>query len=971
MTEFINTSAYATFRNAHSVELLLEHIQDARDRKQLDRLTGTQVTNSEPFWLLSDYLHSQIVKNPHWLEELEVLKDLPQEPSVAALMAGEAFFAKEHSELTQNIDFTIDEVELMKRLRSYRQWWMTRLIILDYQQTITLSQFTCYLSKLADVCVEASVRWSEAKYLALYGQAFDEGGEPLSLIVIGMGKLGGFELNLSSDIDLIFAFRQHGDTQGGKKSISHQEYFTKIGQKLIQHLDQITADGFVFRVDMRLRPFGQSGALVLSLDSLENYYQDQGRDWERYAMIKARVMLGSELDHQEFEGLRRPFVYRRYLDFGAIGALRDLKKMIAKEVRRKGIEHNIKLGEGGIREVEFIVQALQILHGGRDKGLQNASLLGLLPYLAQQEYLSSQQVAELNQAYLLLRRTEHALQSIKDEQTQLLPEDSIERARLAAIVGFNSWQELDEALWRVRKQVHQHFIELIDDGEEVDTEYDAETWRILLKKPEDISSILEAIERVDWISPDNIAQQIQGLLSSKTVAFMQAVGQERLAIFLAMLISKLEGEEQPDVIFERVLPILEAVLRRTAYLVLLCENPTAITHLVTLCRESVWFSQAISTTPALLDELLDAHSLFSPPDKAMLADELEQWLMRLPQDDEEAQMDAMRRFKRSITLRIAACDITGVLPVMKVSDHLTWLAEVLLEKVLQQSWFYLTQKHGFPVDQEEAHLTAQLSVVGYGKSGGWELGYDSDLDLVFLYEAQATGYTNGERSIDNQTFYTRLGQRLIHMLTSFTGAGRLYEVDMRLRPSGNSGLLVTSFDSFKEYQLKEAWVWEHQALTRARGLAGNSSLLKKFEACRKDIISQPRDVKDLKEEVIKMREKMRKHLDTGGKDKGFDLKQGAGGIIDIEFMVQFLVLAWSGKCPELMTYSDNVRQLEAAAKQDIVKPEIVAQLIDTYTFYRSRIHRLTLQQQGRVTQAEDLAAAQQLVSKLWQDFVDD
>ena len=964
---------YAIFcEQSSSRALLLEHVQDARERHSLDLLNQEQIDTLEPLWILSDYLHQQFTRFPHWLDDLLALKKLPEKPSKEALMAGEAFFSCEASACQTELLEPLDEASFIKRLRLYRQWWMVRLIALDIQQRLSLTELTLRLSALADACVNASLQWTTQHYLALYGQALDGNGQPLSMIVIGMGKLGGNELNLSSDIDLIFAFREHGDTQGGKKSLSHQEYFTKLGQKLIQHLDVVNADGFVFRVDMRLRPFGQSGTLVLNMDSLENYYQDQGRDWERYAMIKARVMSGNALDVREFEALRKPFVYRKYLDFGAIGALRDLKQMIAKEVRRKGIEHNIKLGEGGIREVEFIAQALQILHGGRDQGLQTPALLKVLPYLAQQDYLPVEEMDQLREAYLLLRRTEHALQAVNDEQTQLLPEDDRSRTRIALLVGFPSWEALDKRLWEVRKNVHSSFVALIDDGHESTEEVKSqETWRLLIKHPEDREAIQDAIELISWQDQEASISRISQLLSSRTVVFMQPIGHERLAVFLAALISKLTDEANPDLVLERVFPILEAVLRRTAYLVLLCENHTALTHLIRLCRESVWFTEAISTTPALLDELLDANTLFSPPDKSMLAEELQQILLRLPEDDEEAQMDAMRRFRRSIILRIAACDITEILPVMKVSDHLTWLAEVLLDQVLQQSWQYLTKKHGFPVSQGEVAFTPQLAIIGYGKSGGWELGYDSDLDLVFIHDAQANGSTDGNRSIDNLTFYTRLGQRLIHMITSFTAAGRLYEVDMRLRPSGNSGLLVSSLDAFKDYQQKEAWVWEHQALTRSRGLAGEPNLLAKFEDCRKEIIASVRDRDVLKAEVIKMREKMRAHLDTGGKEKGFDLKQGAGGIIDIEFMVQYLVLAWSCKYPELMRFSDNVRQLEAAALAGLIGAEQAEKMTDTYTLYRSLTHRLSLQQQGRVVQKDTLVDNQNLVSQYWESFVSD
>ena len=965
----IPLSQLQTLCTAQQREIKQQALSDAIARRIGLEIDAPTLERAERIWLLSEYVHKQLTRFPNWLETLFESMESVVEPSIAQFYSGEKHWGKHVSETVAQPDW--DEITLMQQLRRYRHWWMTRLIAADIEQTISLETLTSHLSRLADVAVNASQQWSMQNYQTLYGQALDQQGQVQKLIVIGMGKLGGFELNLSSDIDLVFAFREHGETQGGKKSLSHQEYFTKIGQKLIQHLDQVNAEGFVFRVDMRLRPFGQSGALVMSMDSLENYYQDQGRDWERYAMIKARVMAGDPIDVEEFEALRRPFVYRKYLDFGAIGALRDLKSMIAKEVRRKGIEHNIKLGEGGIREVEFIVQALQILHGGRDQRLQNPALFHVLPALGKDDYLDAKQVDDLLAAYRYLRRVEHALQGAADEQTQLLPEDETERARLAYHVGEESWDVLLETLWQHRKAVHQYFQALIDDGEENSFDQQAqEAWRVILKQPQKHSLIEEAMESIQWQDHAASAQQLGQFLNSRAVAYMQPIGQERLAVFLAALMTCLEDESHPDTVLQRIIPIMEAVTRRTSYLVLLSENQSAIVHLIGLCRASVWFSEMISNSPALLDELLDANTLFSPPSKEAMQLELRQTLMRLPEDDEEAHMDAMRRFKRSIIMRVAACDITGILPLMKVSDHLTWLAEVLLEQVLQQSWHYLTQRHGFPTRDDSDVTRPEMVIVGYGKSGGIELGYDSDLDLVFIHNAQLNRVTNGERSIDNLVFYTRLGQRIIHLLTSFTAAGRLYEVDMRLRPSGNSGLLVTSFESFKDYQEKEAWVWEHQALCRARALAGEAQLMAQFEQTRADIIGRERDRESLKQEVLNMREKMRAHLDTSGIEKGFDLKQGAGGIIDIEFMVQYMVLAWSHRYPDLMTYSDNIRQLEAAEAHDLLSTENVAKMKEAYTFYRAAAHRQTLQKQGRLVPVDTLEENQAVIAQYWKAFAE-
>ncbi|TBR37781.1 bifunctional [glutamate--ammonia ligase]-adenylyl-L-tyrosine phosphorylase/[glutamate--ammonia-ligase] adenylyltransferase [Marinomonas agarivorans] len=935
---------------------------------------------AQPLFELSDYLFRQLQSSPHWLDDLSNLIVIDAD-EVSLNITALASLSPRSNEIDVA---TLSEDDLMKALRCFRNQWLCRLIFLDLLQCLELTHLTKLLSELADEAITLSVNWSVQNYQTLYGRALDRDKEEQSLIVIGMGKLGGGELNLSSDIDLIFAFREHGETTGGKKSISHQEYFTKIGQKLIQHLDRITVNGFVFRVDMRLRPYGQSGPLVANIDSLENYYQDQGREWERYAMIKARVIVGTSVDKKAFESIRKPFVYRKYLDFAVIGALRDLKRMIAKEVQIKGIEHNIKLGKGGIREIEFIAQALQILHGGRDAGLQPQSLYHILPYLQAHDYLPKQQVEALWQAYTLLRRTEHALQAINDEQTHLLPQASQQQQRLAIMLGYEAWSDLDAELSQHRQRVSQYFSELIEEEiDDTDTLPARETWRLLLGQHPDLQGsntsetninattldqahILPLIQQVSWQDPEQIVQRLTDFLTAKPIAYMQPIGRDRLAFFFADLIDSLQQEEAPDDILLRTFPILEAVLRRTSYLVLLVENPTAIQHLIRLNRESAWFANMIANMPALLDELLDANSLFSPPDKQKMADELQQILLRLPEDDDEAHMDALRRFRLSILLRIAACDVANILPVMKVSDHLTWLAEVLLDQVLQKAWHALTQRHGYPTQGENVVQTPEMVLVGYGKSGGLELGYDSDLDLVFLHNTDISSSTNGDRVLDNVTFYTRLGQRIIHILTTFTSCGRLYEVDMRLRPSGNSGLLITSLDGFIEYQQKEAWTWEHQALTRARVLSGDSKIAQRFNQARSDLLAKKRDQQLLKTEVMNMREKMRTHLDTASNAMDFDLKQGAGGIIDIEFIVQYLVLGWSHQYPELALYSDNMRQLEMAEKNGVLDHESAQDMMVAYQKYRSHTHRLSLQEKTRVIAADWFQVDQERIKRIWQ-----
>ena len=862
-----------------------------------------------------------------------------------------------------------DDNDLNQILRRFRRREMLRILWRDFNRLAHTMETTRDTSLLAEACVQQAQAWWHRELARNHGEPRNAGGEIQQLIVLAMGKLGARELNLSSDIDLIFCFPEKGNTDGEKRALSNQEFFTRLGQKLIASLDQVTADGFVFRVDMRLRPYGGSGALVLSFPAMEEYYQEQGRDWERYALIKARVISGDPQRGHELMASLRPFVYRRYIDFGAIESLRAMKHMISAEVRRRGLEADVKLGAGGIREVEFIVQCFQLIRGGRSSRLRQAPLLPVLAALVDEGCLPAGAAGELEQAYYFLRDTEHAIQGYEDRQSQTLPADAIAQEALLAAMDYASWDEFLAELNGHRARVSDHFAALIAPPEEEGAEED-----IPLTWPEAIDA--DTLEKVGFKDGATLEKALVELRDSNRVRHLQAEGRTRLDQFMPRLLAAAAPLESGDDAVLRLLPLVQAVVRRSAYLALLLENPAALEELVLLCGACPLIPEQISRNPVLLDELLDVASLYSAPDRDALASELQQQLTRLAPDDLEARMEALRYFKAAQQLRVAASEVTERLPLMKVSDKLTFLAEVILEQALEMAWQDMTRRHGYPrrdVDGEQVSVGKEdlsscgFVIIGYGKLGGLELGHGSDLDLVFVYDSGLKGSTDGDRPLDCPVFFTRLGQRIIHILDTRTAMGSLYEIDMRLRPSGDSGMLVTSYRAFTEYQESSAWTWEHQALVRARVIAGDKALAEQCAQLRKAVLCQPRDVAELRQEVVEMRQKMRDHLlPRGAEERGeFHLKQGVGGIVDIEFMVQYAVLAWSHQAPELATWSDNIRILETLSRHELFTEEDSRALIDAYISYRSAAHQLALQRQPDIVDDGEYAPERAVVGAKW------
>ncbi|MCJ8297531.1 MAG: bifunctional [glutamate--ammonia ligase]-adenylyl-L-tyrosine phosphorylase/[glutamate--ammonia-ligase] adenylyltransferase [Pseudomonadales bacterium] len=915
----------------------------------------------------SDFVVEQLVRKPAMLAELIASKDLDNtySPKAYALKLAELIAAVE------------DEITLGRQLRLFRQREMVRIIWRDLNRYSDVRQTTAELSALADTCIEQSANKLYDFLCQRWGvphsrETTESKAEQQYLVVLGMGKLGANELNLSSDIDLMFCYGENGETCGQKKSIDNQDFFIRLGKKLIQALDAPSADGFVFRVDMRLRPFGSISPLACSFNAMENYYQQHGREWERYAMIKARIVAGDSPQAQQLMLDLKPFVYRKYIDYSAFESLREMKAMINSEVRRKGLANNVKLGSGGIREVEFIAQAFQLIRGGRDKRLQQRELLNILPLLPEAVAMPHQVVKELTDGYIFLRNTEHAIQAIADRQTQELPVDEHALLRIACSLGFSDNQSFSSALEQHRQNVRKHFAEILAPAEgEQDKVCEDSEWLLLWDSSLSELEAVDLCRQLGFDQPQAASKLIIDMLQSKGVRMLQPITLERLKLVVPKLLQQISQRSNSTETLARVLKLIAAILRRSAYLVLLAENPSALQQLVKLCSASAWFADILTRQPVLLDELITPQTLYAPPDKLQLNSELNQQMLRIPEDDEEQLMDSLRYFKHAHLLRVAASDITGVLPLMKVSDYLTWLAESILEKVLDMAWRGLVEKHGVPCNSAGEEQGRNFIVVAYGKLGGIELSYASDLDLVFLHGTDSNAFTNGDKAIANSVFFTRLGQRVIHILNTYTSSGQLYEIDMRLRPAGNSGMLVSTLAAFENYQLKEAWTWEHQALVRARVITGSDSLASEFSQVRSKVLAQSRDRQQLLIAVSDMREKMRSHLGSSEQQlqNQFNLKQDAGGVVDIEFLVQYFCLAYAVQHGDLIRYTDNIRILDAIEQRGLLSAGDATLLRDAYKGYRAVGHRQAMQEKSLSIDPQMLSEYREGVSALWGRYI--
>ncbi|OOF02469.1 bifunctional glutamine synthetase adenylyltransferase/deadenyltransferase [Salinivibrio sp. MA440] len=870
-------------------------------------------------------------------------------------------------ELTAALETVNDEHEFHRQLRLCRQRELVWIAWRDIHQQWPVEASLQHLSALAEAQILSAYHWLYQRCCHDWGTPMSPDGDPQPMLILGMGKLGGGELNFSSDIDLIFTYPENGDTQGARRSIANAQFFTRLGQRLIKALDQPTVDGFCYRVDMRLRPFGDSGPLVMSFSALEDYYQEQGRDWERYAMVKARVMGKEQYDcYQTLRKMLRPFVFRRYIDFSAIQALRRMKQLIQREVRRRGLTDNIKLGAGGIREIEFIAQSFQLIRGGREPSLRQRGLLETLDAIEELALLPAAEVSQLKAAYCYLRRVENLLQAIDDKQTQTLPDNALDRDRLSFAMGSKDWASLHAEIARHMQAVNQVFSGLIgEDEQDNDMDVDSE-YHDLWAMARDVDNAKLILTGLD-VPEANIAEQLLTFKQELAKRTVGPRGREVINRLMPVLLSKLLTLPEPQQVLPHITHLLLNIATRTTYLELLDEHPGAIDQVLRLCTASPMVAEKLARYPLLLDELLDLTHLYQPLAPDAYRSELRDYLARIPVEDMEQQMEAVRQFKQVQLLKIAAADIAGVLPVMRVSDHLTYLAEAIVEAVVNQAWHQMVEKYGQPTHLGEREGRG-FAVIGYGKLGGWELGYNSDLDVVFLHDCPADVETDGRKVIDGRQFYLRLAQRIVHLFSTRTPSGILYEIDTRLRPSGTSGMLVSTLEAYADYQQNEAWTWEHQALVRARMIDGDPDLESGFAQVRHRILSASRDQDILREQVTGMREKMRQHKATRDHTV-FSIKQDSGGITDIEFLAQYLVLQHSEQQPALTRYSDNARIFEQAGELGVMTMAQAERLKSAYTRMRNALHRSHLAGESGKVEASAFLDERDAVMQAWQQWL--
>ncbi len=832
------------------------------------------------------------------------------------------------------------EENLHRVLRDLRKQVMLRLAMRDISGEADLSEVMSSMTALAEVTINFALKYHE-NWLTQpdrFGLPRGEHSNTIQhLLVVAMGKLGGGELNVSSDVDLIFVYPEDGETDG-IKSISNHEFFARLGRKLISSLNDYTVDGYVFRVDMRLRPHGENSPLAISFPMLEEYFIKQGREWERYAWIKGRVITvhsDSEAESILMEKMVRPFVFRKYLDFGAYESMRRLHAQLRKEVERREMHDNIKLGPGGIREIEFITQVFQLIRGGRDVDLCIRPTLSVLQRLQKKHQLPEQAATELTDAYHFLRKLEHRLQYLDDQQIQTLPLNPVDQNLIATVMGFPDYASFMQQLDTHRKNVTRLF-ELIFAAPRKSPTHDmlAHLWQAETQDISQTEAATTQLSTMGFSEPAKISERLRLFYQDTFYHQLPETSQQHINTLVPMIIEAVAELPPVEITLERMLQLLEKISSQTSYLALLLEHPHTLQRVAELVSISQWASDYLGRHPILLDELLRHDAPHPATDWNALSNELIYQLNHVnnPKNDViEWQMDVLRHFQHAQVFRLLVTDLEGSLLLETLSDHLTALADLILDSVLNLAWSGLKKRH---------RTEPAFAIIGYGKLGGKELGYASDLDMIFLYE---------DNHPDAAEIYTKLGQSINAWLTRHTSAGFLYETDLRLRPNGAAGLLVSSMEAFAQYQREQAWVWEHQALTRARFVAGDQQVGEAFENTRKEILCKSRNLIELKQDILKMREKM---LDVHPNPTPlFDIKHDRGGIIDVEFIVQYLVLGYASQFPQLTGNIGNIALLKLAGELGLVPAELATQVRTAYREYRRLQHRFRLGGEPELTSA--------------------
>ncbi|MDB5774207.1 MAG: bifunctional glutamine synthetase adenylyltransferase/deadenyltransferase [Herbaspirillum sp.] len=886
------------------------------------------------------------------------------DPERAGMIAELAQSALQPAQFDTLLQHDIDAGRTMRAaMRRLRNLVVCTLIERDLSGRADMDEVVATISAFAIFAIQTHVGDLMTEMVALHGTPVGaESGAPQQLIVIGMGKLGGLELNVSSDVDLIFVYPEDGDTatfSDQQRSLSNHEFFIRMGKKLIAALSEITEDGFTFRVDMALRPNGNSGALAASLNMVEGYLISQGREWERYAWTKALAITGHPADIAALEAIRLPFVFRRYLDYGSIDALRSMHAQIRTEVKRQEALHpdrsdNVKLGRGGIREIEFLSQVFQLIRGGRDKELRDRSTRQTLRTLAHKQLLAPAVVEHLLEAYAFLRNLEHRLQYLEDAQTHTLPVAEPDRQVIAQMMGCADVDALLRALESRRTLVAAQFDTIFSDKqEELENGNGVDAVTVCaLAEHDNGEAIQKTLSDLHFQDIDTAARRLQIIWQS---ALLQTLPEQSRVRLLALINAALPmvaqiGDGQLATL-TRLLDFLEKIARRAAYLALLTEYPFALKRVIRMMQASDWAAKYLTQHPLLLDELLDDRTLKAKPDWHAFAQECQRQLDSAA-GDTERQMDMLREMHHAQVFRLLAQDLEGDLSVEALADHLSALADTLVAATLQAVWQTIADRH---------REVPRFAVIAYGKLGGKELGYVSDLDIVFLYE---------DEDQEAPGLYAKLAQRFITWMTAHTPAGTLFDIDIALRPDGASGLLVSPFSTFEKYQRTSAWLWEHQALTRARFCAGDAAIGARFEILREAVLSQTRDARKLKEEIGAMRRRM--HDAHPNRSALFDLKHDAGGMIDIEFAVQFLVLLHAEEYPQLIADIGNIALLKLAGTLGLIDADLGNRVADAYRIFRKLQHQIRMQGEERARVAPQPVAAEiDSVKQLWKELFSD
>jgi glutamate-ammonia-ligase adenylyltransferase len=825
-------------------------------------------------------------------------------------------------------------------LRRHRTAGSTRLIWRDVAGLDDVDATLAGSTRLAEQCLQLALDALEGEFAQRFGQVRAADGSVQRLVVFGLGKLGGGELNFSSDVDLVYAYPHDGESDG-TRSLAAEDYFARLGQQLAKLLDEVTADGFSHRVDLRLRPFGNAGRVALPFAAMESYFQREGRDWERYAWQKARPVAGDIDAGLRFLETLRPFVYRRYLDYGALDGLREMKAAIAAEVARKELADDIKRGPGGIREIEFLVQALQLIRGGREPSLRERRLLPALSALVAAGQVSTEAGIALAESYRFLRRLENRLQMLGDAQTHALPASEIDRLRIARGLGYGDWNGLRGALDEHRARVATEFEALLAPRGRSAAPSDLATYWRALPDAGDAQALADAGFR----DSDTLDGSLRDFARAPGVRTLSDATRARLDRVLPELLASAARSSQPDAALRRVLPLLHTLLRRASYLALLDEQPAALARLVDVVSGSALLAERIAAHPLLLDELLDRRTAEAPPGRDAL---VEACAATLREDDPEAALMALNEVRQALSFRIALATLDARQSAQDSARQLAWLADGVVAVVVELARREIERAHGGIAD-------ARFAVLGYGSLGGEELGFGSDLDLVFLYDAPADAHSDGARALDASRWFARLAQKIVALLGTVTGAGRLYDIDVRLRPDGAKGLLVSTLASFSDYQRERAWTWEHQALVRARGVAGDPQLLDAFERVRAETLARTREPDGLRHDIVQMRQRMRAELDRTDAAR-FDLKQGEGGLVDLEFLLQWRVLARAATSPGWLGPRDTPGLLRLACEDGLVDAPGCEALIAAHAALLDAGLRCTLDRRPRITAETDAIA---------------